>query len=123
MLKIRLGNKMNIEEITIRQAREIIAMFGNVGIQVNRGSTAFEIGKSYFVRTATYHGTGRLIAIYPQELVFEDAAWIADSGRFSNALKTGVYLEVEPFHQDWIVSRGAIIDATELTSPLPRETK
>lgn len=35
---------------------------------------AFEIGKCYFIRTVTYHLTGRLIATDGQFLILEDAA-------------------------------------------------
>ena len=52
------------------------------------------------------------------ELILEDAAWIADTGRFSDAIN-----EVEPFPDGKvIVSRGALIDAVKINS-LPREQK
>ena len=34
-------------------------------------STAFVVGKKYFVRTATYHVVGKLTEIHDNELVFE----------------------------------------------------
>lgn len=111
---------MSIDNLTIKELRELKAILGGADDQ---GQSAFEVGKSYFIRTATFHCTGRLTAIYPQELVLEDAAWIADSGRFSAALHSGVYNEVEPFHKPVIVARGSIVDATEITTPLPREVK
>jgi hypothetical protein len=89
----------------------------------NTKQSAFEIGKNYFIRTATYHVTGRLTAIFDNELVLEDAASIADSGRFNKALTTGQFVEVEPFISPVIVSRGGIIDATEWTHELPRTVK
>lgn len=58
----------------------------------------FKIGKSYFFRTVTYHLTGRVKAVVGKFLVLEDAAWIADSGRFSDFVKGSPTegLEVEP---------------------------
>ena len=85
--------------------------------------SAFECGKQYFIRTATYHVVGRLNEIYKNELVLSSASWIADSGRFNAALQSGIFEEIEPFVNDVIVSRGGIIDATEWTHALPTKVK
>ena len=58
---------------------------------------------------------GRLLRVTPTELVLEDAAWIADTGRFSDALKAASFNEVEPFPDgEVIIGRGAIIDAVKI---------
>lgn len=111
---------MNIEELTIKEIKTIQSLFGPT---LTPTTSAFEIGKAYFIRTATYACTGLLVAIYKEELVLKDAAWIADTGRFHDALKNGVFAEIEPFVNPIIVSRGGIIDATEWQHPLPREQK
>lgn len=75
------------------------------------------VGKKYFIRTVTMHLTGELISVYQQELVLKDAAWIADSGRFNEALKDiNKCNEVEPFNDIVIIGRGSIIDATPIQS-------
>lgn len=72
----------------------------------------WKIGQAYLIRTVTMTNTGILKAVYDKELVLSDAAWIADTGRFSNALKTCEFEEVEPFNaEEVIIGRGAIIDA------------
>lgn len=77
----------------------------------------WEIGKKYFIRTVTMHLTGELIGVSAKELVLKDAAWIADSGRFNEALKDiNKCDEVEPFTNNVIVGRGSIIDATAITN-------
>lgn len=81
------------------------------------------IGKKVFVRTVTHHHTGRLIAADKQFLRLEDAAWIADDGRFSTALEAGVLGEVEPFPGECFVSVGALIDVCEWKHDLPRSVK
>jgi len=76
----------------------------------------FEIGKDYFMRTVTYHLTGRVIDIVGEFLVLEDAAWIADSGRFNEFIagKETSSLEVEPFGDKKVfVNMASITDATE----------
>ena len=84
---------------------------------------SFELGKCYLIRTVTMYYTGRLSRITETDLVLEDAAWIADTGRFATALKTGSLNEVEPFGDPVILPRGAIVDATIWAHPLPREQK
>ena len=92
--------------------------------EANNSDGFWEIGKPYFIRTVTHHLTGRLIAVTNQELWLEDAAWIADDGRFSQAVESGEFQEVEPFPsgRSVAVGRGALIDAT-LINTTPRGQK
>jgi hypothetical protein len=83
----------------------------------------WRVGECYIIRTVTYHLVGRLTWVGPVELVLEDAAWVADSGRWAEALRTGKLSEVEPFPAEVIVGRGSITDATAWPHPLPRDTK
>lgn len=81
------------------------------------------IGKAYLVRCVTHYYTGRLVGLTPSELILDDAAWIADTGRFATALKTGALNEVEPFVNPVIINRGSMVDATEWPHALPRDQK
>lgn len=83
----------------------------------------FVIGKAYLVRTVTMIVTGRVVRVVNGLLVLEDAAWIADTGRFSDALKTGVLSEIEPAEGQVLVGLGAIVDVYEWNHELPREQK
>ena len=111
---------MNIENLTIAEAREIARLFGTQPATQN----PYEIGKAYFIRTVTYHHTGRLVGVTEHELVFEDAAWIADSGRFADALKSGSFSEVEPFPdgKKIIIGRSMVVDAVQIDAT-PRSQK
>lgn len=80
------------------------------------------IGVSLFIRTVTYHMTGRVVKRVGNLLELEDAAWIADSGRFADAIKTGELSEVEPVGRAW-VSLGAVVDAFPWNHALPMEQK
>lgn len=85
--------------------------------------TYFEIGKGYLIRTVTMIDTGRVVAVNEFEIVLEDAAWIADTGRFSDALKSAKFNEVEPFPDGRvIIGRGSVIDAVRFEK-LPRDQK
>lgn len=76
-------------------------------------------GKNVFVRTVTHYYTGRLESAGPY-LHLQEAAWIADTGRFADALATGKFSEVEPYPADCWVASGAVIDVSEWPHQLPR---
>lgn len=70
------------------------------------------MGKPIAIRTATIYYVGKLVKVYPQELLLQDASWIPDTGKWEKFLKTGVITECQPFPDgSVIVGRGAIIDA------------
>ena len=75
----------------------------------------FEIGAIYLIRTVTMIDTGRVIAANDKWIVLEDAAWIASTGRFSEALKKCEFSEIEPFPDGRvIIGAGSIIDAMKI---------
>jgi len=67
--------------------------------------------------------TGRVKKIVGKFLVLEDAAWIADSGRFRNAIMEGTLEEVEPTDVDMYVNVDSVIDAHPWKKDLPRDQK
>lgn len=85
----------------------------------------WEVGQAYFIRTVTNHYTGRLLKVTAKELVIEDAAWIADDGRFAQFVAGGEANEVEPYPDGAkvIIGRGSLLDAMKWTAALPREQK
>lgn len=60
------------------------------------------VGEKYYFRTVTYHLTGRVKKVIGSLLELENAAWIADSGRFMNAIKEGILNEVEPVGRAYV---------------------
>jgi hypothetical protein len=54
------------------------------------------VGGKYYFRTVTYHLTGEVKKIVGRFAYLKTAAWIADSGRFQQAIKDGTLSEVEP---------------------------
>ena len=104
---------MKLDDLTIAEAREIARMFGG-----NQPENPFKIGQCYLIRTVTMIQTGRLVQVTQSELVLEDAAWIPDTGRFSDALRSLDFNEIEPFPDGRvIIGRGGLIDACEIASP------
>ena len=76
----------------------------------------WRVGEAYLIRTVTMIDTGILVSIDEHEIVLKDAAWIADTGRFNEALKTLNFSEVEPFPDGLVaVGRSALIDAVQIS--------
>jgi len=90
---------------------------------LNECGSVFQIGEKYIIRTVTFIIVGKLKMVTDKELLFESAAWIADTGRFYDFLKDGSFEEAEPFVDDAIVGRGAIVDGTLWNHDLVRAQK
>ena len=55
------------------------------------------IGKAFYFRTVTYHALGIVTRKISEKIYqLEKASWIADSGRFMQAIENGELREVEP---------------------------
>lgn len=111
---------MDIDSLTVKEIKHIQSLLKGSG-----ENHSFQVGKNYFIRTVTHYLTGRLIKVSSKELTLQDAAWIADSGRFMDFLKTGKVNEVEPYpdNTEVIVGRGALIDCCVWAHDLPRTQK
>ena len=80
------------------------------------------IGQKLFIRTVTYHLTGKVEKIVGSFLVLSKAAWIADSGRFQQAIQDGTLDEVEPVGQAF-VNLNSIVDMFPWKHKLPQTQK
>jgi hypothetical protein len=83
-------------------------------------------GQKVFIRTVTNYFTGRVVAqseVDPRFLELEDAAWIAETGRFAEALESGEFSEVEPYPEGVLVAIGGIIDISPWPHDLPRSKR
>ena len=83
--------EIQISEETVEALRRSLPHDSNV-----MKSREEMIGKSYFFRTVTFHSVGRVVGFMGDFVQLESASWVADSGRFMNALKDGSLNEVEP---------------------------
>lgn len=84
----------------------------------------WQIGKNYVIRTVTMIQVGKLIEVTENELVLQNAAWVADTGRWQQFLEDGTTKEVEPFPDgNIIVGRQALIDAVVWKHELLRKQK
>jgi len=76
----------------------------------------------WFIRTVTFHLVGKVVRRVGQFLVLKDASWVADSGRFMQALRSGELAEVEPVG-DAVVNVLSIVDAFPWVHDLPNKQK
>jgi len=112
---------MKLDELTIAEAKKLARVFNPQ--QAASNDSHWEIGANYMIRTVTMIDAGKLVAVTPQELVLENASWIADTGRFMQAIEKAEFGEVEPFPEGQvIIGRGAIIDAVKIKT-IPRSQK
>ncbi len=110
-----------IDELTVGQVKELAKLSG---LGSGCESHPYQIGKNYFIRTVTLYYIGTLRRVTQQELVLEDAVWVADTGRFHQAMMDGTLSEVEPFGTgEVIIGRGAVVDATIWGHKVPKSQK
>ena len=104
------------ETITIDEVKYVRADIVKTIDPVLEGDfNPFEIGGIYLIRTVTMIDLGRVIAANDKWIVLEDAAWIASTGRFADALKKCEFNETEPFPDGRvIIGAGSIIDALKV---------
>ena len=118
---------MNIDELTVKQLREIQALMPGLGAPMpeRKESTPlpFKPGDAVLIRTVTMIQVGRVKAIGRDFFVLEDGGWIADTGRFSTMLETGAVNEFERAPSWMLVGRGAIVDVWPWAHAIPKATK
>ena len=80
------------------------------------------VGKKFFFRTVTYHVVGEVTKRFGTFVALKNASWVADSGRFMNAIKDGELNEVEPIGS-WNVNLASVVDFGLWKHALPKEQK
>jgi len=80
------------------------------------------IGSKYFFRTVTFHLVGEVKKIVGRFVYLKNASWVADSGRFMNAIKDGTLSEVEPVG-DAFINLDTVVDFFPWKHALPKDQK
>ncbi len=78
--------------------------------------------EAYFFRTVTYHLVGRVVDQEGHFIELSDASWVADSGRFMDALKSGILKEVEPVGTAYM-NLDSVVDFFPWVHELPDKQK
>jgi hypothetical protein len=117
---------IDIDSLTLGQLKQIQNLIPNTCKDVI-APHPYIVGKNYAVRTVTMIFTGKLEAVYAQELVLVACSWIPDTGRWQEFIEKGIHNECEPYplNAEVIVPRvgfGAI-DIVIFEAALPRVQK
>lgn len=81
------------------------------------------IGQQVIIRTVTHYHVGLVVGATRGFVTLEQASWVADTGRWGEALATGRLNETELFPSPVLVSLSAVIDITAWPHPLPTSSK
>jgi hypothetical protein len=115
--------ELNIEELSVKQIREIAALVGNVaGTQVSI-ELPIKVGEAWVFRSVTMINIGRVVAIGPDFFLLEEAGWVADTERYGEFLSKGLIREFEPYPVRAVIWRGALVDSAPWAHSLPRIAK
>jgi len=108
---------MQIEKMTVGDFMELAKLFA----AKSEVETSIPIGEKVLIRGVTLYYLGRVESVSAEEVILTDASWVANTGQFSKALKTGILSEVEPYPDGpVIINRGSIADVSLWMWDLPR---
>ena len=114
-----MGRQIEVSDETWEKIKDIVST-DDKSWEINEMDDF--IGKKLFIRTVTYHLTGKAVKRIGNFFHLKEAAWIADSGRFEQAIKDGELNEVEPVGEAW-VNINSIVDMFPWKNKLPKEQK
>jgi len=80
------------------------------------------VGKKWFFRSVTYHLVGEVKKVNGLIIQLSNASWVADSGRFMQAIKDGTLDEVEPVGQAFL-NFSTVVDFFPWNHRLPTKQK
>ena len=83
----------------------------------------FGPGQKVIIRTVTHYYTGQVESIDDHWIALSDAAWIADTGRWAQALANGTLSEIEPYPNGCWIAGGSVVDVAPWDYALPRDSK
>jgi len=114
---------MDLDSLTLGDLKKLRCLIGDAAGTNKR--LPMPVGKTVFIRTVTHHLCGDVLEFSDEEVALGNCAWIADDGRFHEAMATGKFNEVEPFPDGSrvVVNRGSVIDWTECKFASPRSAK
>lgn len=84
---------------------------------------SFDDGEKVIIRTVTSIHVGRVVRENPTFVWLDEASWVADTGRYSEALQNGTLLEVEKSTGIKRVAIGSIVDVDVWDHDLPTDSK
>lgn len=110
---------MSIDNMTIAEFRELQNM-----LAPKESELPFKPGEKWLFRSVTHYLVGEVVKVWGGQIIeLRNASWVADTGRFSEAMKSGKLEEVEHQEHRCMFNAGSMVDSFEWTFKLPEETK
>jgi len=111
---------IEISEETLERLKD------QLGVSEYKEINSYEdlVGGKYFFRTVTYHSLGEVVKIVGKFAYLKNASWIADSGRFNEALKGNWTdnAEIEPVG-NMFINLDTVVDFFPWKHKLPTNVK
>lgn len=92
-----------------------------MGAPTSKAASFIQVGKVYAFRSVTMIYTGRVVDINEQEILIDEAAWIAETERWKDFAETGAHKEAEPYARPVVIGRGGLLDVTEIPSVIRKQ--
>ncbi len=105
-LKDQLGESLNSEESSL--------FIGEIRLREL-------VGKNIFFRTPSFHYLGKVVNVGTDFIHLANSSWVADSGRFSTAIREGKLKESE-YVGEMVIRIGHLSDFIIWRHQLPMET-
>lgn len=120
-----MKKQKDLNKLTVQELRKELEQLEKQKEKMSiKKEGVWQIGQNYVIRTVTMIDVGKLIQVTDNELILEDASWIADPGRWNDFLSNGKYDESEPFPDGTIIiNRNSIIDAVIWKHGIIRDVK
>ena len=126
-IKKKMEKTINLNELSFAELQKKIKEMQAQKTKVVSKESGWEIGENYLIRTVTHIQVGQLEEINDKEIILCNASWVADTGRFHEMQLKGLEndddSEIEPFVNNIIINRSALIDATKYNHKLPKQAK
>ena len=117
----------HLMELTMNDLRDLLAPASGINPRHVTGDRCDPLDPQprdkVLIRTVTMTLTGQVVDCSPSWILLDTAAWIADTGRFGQALAEGTLNEVEFMGDGVRVARGAVVDVAVWRHDLPTVTK
>ena len=110
---------MNLSNET--QKELILTLLGIGDSKTTPAKSFYETGVDYVVRTVTMVYLGEIKEETDTYIILTDCAWIPDTSRWNEFLNGEKPQEMEPYQNDVIVYKTAMLDATKMSKKIKRE--
>jgi len=101
--------------------KELILQLFQIDKPKQESNSFYQVGEDYVVRSVTMIYLGKLKQETQDALILEDCAWIPETSRWSDFLTGTKPKEMEPYPDDVIIYKGALLDVVKMKNKIERE--